>query len=175
MISSVLGLQRSATTRTSPIMYRLRLKKIKLISLDFQTFPAIKTDSLFVHHENHPPTWLFSSEAQKEQHSRHSMKNCPLGGKVWDKFQEKLQDHVQASGEYHDHDQAMIATVVDGVWEISWMKLGTWSEWWGNGYHGSNFEYKKGIFWWKCVALTALCADVYWGDPDMQRTTWEVL
>ena len=43
-----------------------------------------KTDSLFVHHENHQPTWLFPPEAQKEQHSRHSMKNCLLGGKVWD-------------------------------------------------------------------------------------------
>ena len=56
-----------------------------------------------------------------------------------------------------------------------WIIIGTWSEWWGNGYHGLNSEYKKETFWRKCIDFTTLCADVYWGDPDMQRTTWKVL
>ena len=72
------------------------------------------------------------------------MKNSFLGGKVWDKFQEKLQDHVQAGGGYHDHDRAMIATVVDdAVWEISWIMMGTWSEYEAMAI----MEYKKELFW----------------------------
>ena len=95
------------------------------------------------------------ASTQKEQQSRHSMKNSFLGGKVWDKFQEKLQDHVQAGGGYHDHDGAMIATVVDDVvWEmdydgdVKWM-MRRWISW-----------STRNIFWWN-VLFSPLCVQMF--------------